>query len=88
MLNTAHELYDKLLNIYKLNMINFGKPHKRSRYALPKNLPSDSYLDEDEDDFPPMPALEGDEEVKLQPEKTIAERVKLNPQKKYLKEQD
>ena len=26
-----------------------------------------------------MPALEDDEEVKLEPEKTIAEKIKLNP---------
>ena len=28
-----------------------------------------------------MPPLEGDEEVKLEPEETIAERVKLSPLK-------
>ena len=38
------------------------------------NLPIDLYLDEDEDDLPPIHALEGDEE----PEENIAERVKLN----------
>ena len=27
-----------------------------------------------------MPALEDDEEVKLEPEKTIAEKMKFNPQ--------
>ena len=27
-----------------------------------------------------IPPLEGDEEVKLEPEQTIAERIKLNPQ--------
>ena len=36
-------------------------------------------LDFDEDDLPPMP--EYDEEEKLKPEETIAERVKLIPQK-------
>ena len=29
-----------------------------------------------------MSALESDEEVKLEPEETIAERIKLNPRKK------
>ena len=29
-----------------------------------------------------MPALEGDEEVKLEPEGIIAERIKLNPRKR------
>ena len=43
---------------------------------MPENLPIDLYLDEDEDedDLPPILALEGDEEVKLEPEQTIAER--------------
>ena len=36
-----------------------------------------------------MPPLEGDEEeVKLKPEETIAEKVKLNPWKRKIKEQD
>ena len=39
-------------------------------------------LDFDRYDLPPMPALEGDEEVKLEPEETIAERVKLNPRER------
>ena len=29
-----------------------------------------------------MPPLEGDEEIKLEPEESIAERVKLNPRKR------
>ena len=36
----------------------------------PENVPVDSYLDED--NLPSMLALEGVEEVKLQPEETIA----------------
>ena len=35
-----------------------------------------------------MPLLKGDEEVKLDPKETIAERVKLNPRKRKMKEQD
>ena len=46
---------------------------------MPENLPIGLYLDED--DLPPMHALEGDEEVKLEVEETMAERIKLNPQK-------
>ena len=40
--------------------------------------------DEDEDDLPPILALESDEEVKLEPEQTIAERIKLNPRKRKI----
>ena len=36
----------------------------------------------DEDDLPPMPALEGGEEVKLDSEWNIAQRWELNPQKR------
>ena len=32
-----------------------------------------------------MPPLEGDEEVKLEPEESIVERVKLNPRKRKKK---
>ena len=48
---------------------------------MPENLPIDLYLDEDENYLPPMPALEIDEEVKLEPEETIDERIKLNLRK-------
>ena len=36
-------------------------------------------LDSDKDELPPIPLLKGDEEVKTEPEKTIAERIQLNP---------
>ena len=49
---------------------------------MPENLPIDLCLDEGKDDLPPIPVLEGDKEVKLEPEETIAERVKLNPRKR------
>ena len=52
----------------------------------PENLPLDLYLDEDEDDLPQMLPLEDDEEVKSEPEKTIVERVKLNPRKRKKQE--
>ena len=47
---------------------------------MPENLLIDLYLDED--NLSPMPPLEDDEEVKLEPEETIAERVKLILQKR------
>ena len=43
---------------------------------MPKNLAINLYLDEDD-----LTPLEGDEEVKLESEDTIAERMKLNPWK-------
>ena len=42
----------------------------------------------DEDDLPTIPQLESDEEVKLEPDESIGERVKLNLQKKKKQEQD
>ena len=36
-------------------------------------------LDSDKDELPQIPSLKGDEEVKTEPEKTIAERIQLNP---------
>ena len=59
--------YDKLTKAHK----------KRIKVQnIPQDLRIDLYL---EDDLPP---LEGDEEVKLEPEESIAERVKLNPRKR------
>ena len=46
------------------------------------NKPEMLCLDFIEDDLPPMPPLEGDEEIKKVPEETIAERVKLNLRKR------
>ena len=37
--------------------------------------------DFDEDDLPPILPLEDDEEIKLEPEKSFDERLKLNPPK-------
>ena len=45
---------------------------------MPENLAIDLNLDEDEDDLLPMSALEDDEEVKLESEESVAERIKLN----------
>ena len=52
------------------------------------NKPKIISLDSDKDDLPPMTPLEGDEEVKLEQEETIVERVKLNPGKRKKQEQD
>ena len=85
MLNTAFELYNKLLNIYKTQYDKLTQAQKKSIKVqnVPENLHSDLCLDEDEDDLSSMPPLEGDEQnVKLEPENTIAERVKLNPRER------
>ena len=52
---------------------------------MSEELSIDLYLadDEDEDDFPLMPPLGGDEEVKLEPEETIAGTVKSSKKKKW-----
>ena len=47
---------------------------------MPGNLHINLYLDED--DLPPIPALAGDEERKLEPGETVAARVKLNCRKR------
>ena len=39
-------------------------------------------LDFDRDNLRPMPILEGDEEVKLEPEEIIVERIKLSLRKR------
>ena len=53
-------------------MINLKKLNKTVQVQnIPENLPTGLYLDENED-----------EEVKLEPEETIAERAQLNPQKR------
>ena len=77
--DTAQELYNKLLSIYKTQYDKITKTKKKRIKTLniPENLSIDLYLDKDY--LPPMPALEGDEKVKLVPEETIAERIK----KKY-----
>ena len=82
MVTRAHELYDKLLNIYKTQYDKLAKAQRKRIKVqnVPENLPIDLYIDED--DLPAMPALEGNDEVKLEQQKTIAVRVKLNSRKK------
>ena len=86
MLTIAHEFYDKLQNIYKTQYDKLKKAHKKRIKVqdMPENAPIDLYLNKDEDDLQPMLSLEGDKEVKLEPEETIAERVKLNPRKRKI----
>ena len=50
---------------------------------MPENLHIDLHLNKD--DLPRVSALDGDEEVKLEPEETIAERIKIrhSKMKKY-----
>ena len=64
MLNTARELYDKLLKIYKTQYDKITKAHQKmiKVQCIPENIPTDIYLHEDKYDLPPMLALEGDEE--------------------------
>ena len=73
MFDKALELYNKLLNIYKTQYDKLTKAKK-------KRIKVDLYLDED--NLPPITALEGDEEVKLDPEETIAEIIQLKKKKK------
>ena len=81
--DTALELYNNLLNIFKIQYDQLTKSQKKKIKAknIPVNLAIELYLYEDEDDLPPMAPLEDDEEVKLEPEQIITERIRLNPQK-------
>ena len=83
MINTFSRLYVKLLNIYTTQFYNLLVDQKKRINVL--NRPENLTLDFHEDDWWPMPPLKCDEEVKLQPQKTIAERVKLHLRKKNRK---
>ena len=75
-INKAPKLYDKLLNKYETQYDKIPEDSKKILTA--PNKPEMLRLNFFGDYFRPMPALEGDEKVKLEPEETIAERVKLN----------
>ena len=77
MIANRSTLYDKLLSIYKTQYDKLIKAEKKSIRVqnTPKNLVISLYLDKDEDDLPSIPALQGDEEVKLELEETIAKRI-------------
>ena len=71
MFETALELYNKLVNIYKTQYDKLTK----SNLNVPEKLPIELYLDE----LLLVQPLEDDEELKLEPEETITKRTKLNP---------
>ena len=71
MVNTGSKLYYKLLNIYATHYDKLSDDSKKMVNVL--NRPEVLTLDFDEDHLP----LEGDEEVKLEPE-----RIKLNLRKR------
>ena len=75
MFDTALELYNKLLIIYKTQYDNPPKAKKKRIKVrdVPETFPIDLYLDGD--DLPPIPPLEGNEEAKLELEEAIAERI-------------
>ena len=79
MINRASKLHDKLLNICAAQ---YNKLSEQSQKRVSVWKPEMLILDFNEDELPPMPPLEGEEEVKLEPEDTIAERIMLNPRKK------
>ena len=75
----ASKLYDKLLNKYETQ---YDKTPEDSKKILTVVKKTEMFgLNFAENYSPPMLAL-GDEEVKLEPEETIAERVKLNLRKR------
>ena len=79
-INTAFKLYDTLLNIYKTQYDKLWEDSKKSLSVI--NKPEMLILDFDDDDWQPIPPAEDEKEVKLEPEETITERIKLNPRKK------
>ena len=84
MIDTASKLCDNLLNIYATRYDKFSENLKKRINVL--NKPEMLILDFDRGDLPPMPAVEGDEEVKVEPEETIAERKKNKSSKKKKKQ--
>ena len=77
----ALKLRNNLLHMYKNQDDKFKKAKKKRRKVqnVSENLAINLYLDED--DLPPMSALEGAKEVKLEPGETIVDRLKLISQK-------
>ena len=75
MINNASKLYGKLLNKYETQNNKF--PEDRKKMITVLNKPEMLPLSFIEGDLQQMTALECDE----QPEKAIAERLKLNPRK-------
>ena len=84
-INKAPKLYDKLLNKYETQYDKIPEDSKKMLTVVKKTEMFG--LNFVENYSPPMPALEGDEEVKLEPGETIAERVKLNLRKRKKKQE-
>ena len=84
MIDAASKLCDNLLNIYATRYDKFSENLEKRINVL--NKPEMLILDFDRGDLPPMPAVEGDEEVKVEPEETIAERKKNKSSKKKKKQ--
>ena len=61
-------------------MVNFQEDLEKGINILNKSEMLE--LDFDKDGLPPMQPLEAVEEVKLEPDETIAERFNLNPRKR------
>ena len=75
-INTASKSCDKILKIYTAQYDKFSEDLKKMINVLYK---TEMLIF----DLAPIPALlKGDEEVKLELEETIAERIKLNPRKR------
>ena len=77
MIANTSTLYDKVLSIYKTQNDKLIKAEKKSKRVqnTPEVLVINLYLDKDDDDLPSIPALQGDEEVKLELEETIAKKI-------------
>ena len=72
----AYKLYDKLSNVYTTEYDKLSEDQKKRINVLKRLENVALYFVED--DLPSVPALEADKEVRLEPEETIAEKVKLN----------
>ena len=69
----------KLLNTYETQYNKLPEDQKKMINVI--NEPGMLSLDLIEDDLASLSAVEGDEEIKLEPEETIDERERLNPRK-------
>ena len=77
MINAASKLYDNLLIIYTTQYNNPSEDQNKRMIVL--NRSGNLTFGFDENDLSPMPLLEANEKVRLEPEETIAEKGKLSP---------
>ena len=68
-----------MMNLQRLKK---KKKKKKKKEIKVQNRPENSALDFYFNDLPSMLPLEDEKKVKLEPEETIAERAKLNPEKR------